>query len=294
MRTNDDDWTITSGVGRTALLVALGRALESRRSDALIDDPFAEKFVAAAGEPDLLPDAIGESARDNPAMARMLDFLVDMMAARTLRIDEAVVDANTERCRQVVILASGLDARAARLPWAPGTAVFEVDQPAVVAFKDTVLAAEGAASTSTRVGCDLRDDWLTALREEGLSETEPTIWLAEGLLPYLRGADQQRLLSTISSSAPVGSVLVFDTAPAGTELSGFDTDATVDFGVDVADLLFESSEFDAQTCLTDQGWQVTGDSIADILAAHGRGDDRDDAPTAMARAVCLSTAYRAR
>ena len=31
--------------------------------------------------------------------------------------------------RQVVLLASGLDARAYRLPWPAGTTVFEIDQP---------------------------------------------------------------------------------------------------------------------------------------------------------------------
>ncbi len=35
----------------------------------------------------------------------------------------------------MVILASGLDSRAYRLPWAKGTVVYEVDQPAVIEFK---------------------------------------------------------------------------------------------------------------------------------------------------------------
>jgi Leucine carboxyl methyltransferase len=37
--------------------------------------------------------------------------------------------------RQAVILASGLDARAYRLPWPDGTTVYEIDQPTVIEFK---------------------------------------------------------------------------------------------------------------------------------------------------------------
>lgn len=53
-RSEGDSWDIVSSVGYTALGVSAQRAVESERSDALIDDPFAKHFVLAAGEPHLI------------------------------------------------------------------------------------------------------------------------------------------------------------------------------------------------------------------------------------------------
>ncbi|MGZ8177674.1 SAM-dependent methyltransferase [Williamsia sp. SKLECPSW1] len=299
MRTNQrsdgDQWTITSSVGRTALLVALGRALETRRDDALIDDPFAESLVMAAGEDDLAPDAVVERARDDTDMSRSLEFLTDMMAARTLRIDDEIRTANTDRCRQLVLLASGLDARAARIAWAPGTTVFEVDQPAVMGFKDEVLASVGARSSASRVSvaCDLRDDWLSALRDAGFADDVPTFWLAEGLLPYLHPADQERLLSTITSVAPSGSVLQLDTTGGPIDPSDFDVDAS-GFGVTVEDLFLDTGEFDVQAWLDDHGWATTSEQVVSVLGEHGRGSGitSDERYSAMIRKVRIVTAHR--
>jgi O-methyltransferase involved in polyketide biosynthesis len=44
-----DDWDIVSGAGITALAVAAMRAMESKRDDALINDPYAENFVRRSG-----------------------------------------------------------------------------------------------------------------------------------------------------------------------------------------------------------------------------------------------------
>ncbi|MGG7614145.1 class I SAM-dependent methyltransferase, partial [Streptomyces sp. ZG43] len=39
---------VRDGVGRTALMVAAARAIETHRPDALAHDPYAEHFVRAA------------------------------------------------------------------------------------------------------------------------------------------------------------------------------------------------------------------------------------------------------
>ena len=48
--------------------------------------------------------------------------------------------------RQAVILASGLDTRAYRLPWPSGTVVFEIDQPQVIEFKSSVAGRSRRAA----------------------------------------------------------------------------------------------------------------------------------------------------
>lgn len=46
-RTSDDSWDLKTGVGTTATMVAAARAVASRQSDPVIDDPFAELLVRA-------------------------------------------------------------------------------------------------------------------------------------------------------------------------------------------------------------------------------------------------------
>ncbi|MGJ0118605.1 SAM-dependent methyltransferase [Williamsia sp. MIQD14] len=293
MRTNKDTWTITSSVGRTALLVALGRALETRRPDALISDRFADAFVRAAGDDTLTPEAIEQLVSTDPSVADSVTMLRDMMAARTLRIDTTVADATASGCAQAVILASGLDARAHRLPWAPGTPVFEVDQPAVLQFKDEVLEGLGAQTDAHRVtvACDLRDDWLGALRDAGLREDVPTVWLAEGLLPYLRAEDQESLLTTIGSVAPSGSVLVLDVPREPFEPDHADFDGAA-FGVTMDELFFDIGEFATQDWLDAHGWATTSDSLVALLSDYGRPASEKSPWTRMQQSLDLVVAHR--
>ena len=85
---------------------------------------------------------------------------------RTRFFDDFFTGATEDGVRQAVILASGLDTRAYRLPWPAGTVVYEIDQPQVIAFKTDTLADLGAAPTAERrtIAIDLRDDWPAALR----------------------------------------------------------------------------------------------------------------------------------
>lgn len=58
---------------------------------------------------------------------------------RTRFYDDYLLAAARAGCRQVVLLAAGLDTRAFRLMWPAGVTVFELDLPAVLGFKDRVL-----------------------------------------------------------------------------------------------------------------------------------------------------------
>ena len=66
-------------------------------------------------------------------------LMTDVMAVRTRFFDDFFIDAGPG-IRQAVILASGLDTRAYRLPWPAGTVVYEIDQPEVIEFKTGTLA----------------------------------------------------------------------------------------------------------------------------------------------------------
>ena len=208
-RSEGDSWDLASSVGATATMVAASRALASRDPDPLIDDRFAEPLVRAVGHPFFIRMLDGQIPLDNDDMPLTLQQRREQMAVRTRFFDDFFQAATTAGIRQAVILAAGLDARAYRLAWPTGTAVFEVDQPEVIAFKSDTLARIGAEPTAERraVGIDLRDDWPTALRDNGFDTTVPTAWIAEGLLPYLPPEAQDRLVDNITALSAPGSRL---------------------------------------------------------------------------------------
>ena len=192
-------------------MVAAGRARATRA--ALIDDPFAEPLVRAVGVDFFTRWAAGEldaADVDVPGAPWGMQRMTDLLAARTRYIDAFFSDAGDAGIRQVVILAAGLDARGYRLPWAPGTTVFEVDQPQVIEFKTATIGALGAQPTADvrAVAIDLRHDWPSALRQAGFDSAQPAAWAAEGLLGFLPPDAQDRLLDNITALSADGSRLV--------------------------------------------------------------------------------------
>ena len=294
MRTADDQWDITSSVGATALVVAAGRATESRRGDRLVDDPLAQAFVDAAGP--VLPVPDGRTAAgtvEGPVGGDDGDEWVAQAGYQGVRsrfFDEALLGAGT---RQVVLLAAGLDARALRLGWPCGTTVFEVDQPRVLGFKDEVIDSVGGTPTArrVRVPVDLRHDWPAALAAAGFDPQLPTAWLAEGLLPYLP-ADAERLLfeRVHALSAPGSRIAVEHIGGIGDRLAADPYLRSLSerlFGTDVRGLFFDEPRTeDPHTRLRRYGWRVTSRRAADVAADYGR--PLDDRIAAMGEVELLS------
>jgi methyltransferase (TIGR00027 family) len=272
MRTDGDSWDIVSSVGLTALGVATARALESASPDPLIRDDYAPLFVEAAGEPHftgLLAD---------PSAIAGTPLLYGFMGFRTKFFDEFFSSAVADGVRQAVIMAAGLDARAYRLDWPAGTTVFEVDQPKVLEFKDKVLTEHAAQPKADRraVPVDLRDDWPAALAEAGFDPDRPTVWSAEGLLPYLPGAAQDALFEQIDELSALGSRVGVESFVAGTDVKRF---ATVEskyfdknpFGdIDLSELWYDDERADPAQWLTESGWSVQTFSSAELATAYGR------------------------
>ncbi len=196
---------LPAGVGLTSLAVADARARERDRADPLFDDPFAHLFVQAAGAAFDPPDTGGLDIRAMRA---------DYVSVRTHYFDDALLTASADGCRQVVVLAAGLDTRAFRLAWPAGTRLFELDVADVLAFKEPVLARANAAPTAERhvITADLRDDWTVPLRAAGFDPSQSTAWLAEGILMYLPEADRDTLLVRLTTCSAPGSHLALEPA----------------------------------------------------------------------------------
>jgi methyltransferase (TIGR00027 family) len=192
----------------------------------------------------------------------------------------------------VVILAAGLDARAWRLPWPDGTAVYELDQAKVLEFKSTTLRNRGAHPTSrlVSVAVDLRQDWPIALQEAGFDPSIPTVWSAEGLLRYLPARAQDLLFERVQALSPSGSWLAVN-APAKEaadpdklarqreQSQRFRVAASrvLDIEVpDVDDLWYPEERTDVTDWLREHGWDASAITMGEMLARYGRNVPGDD------------------
>ncbi|MDT5163776.1 MAG: hypothetical protein QOC88_670 [Mycobacterium sp.] len=293
-RSEGDSWDITESVGATALSVAAARAVETGSDDPLIRDQFAYLLVSTAGQPWARLASSLDWIGDDDHGRRAHRLAIDYQAVRTHYFDSYFADAVAAAVRQVVILAAGLDSRAFRLEWPPGTTVYEIDQPQVVAYKTSTLESAGAAPTAQRrtVQVDLRDDWAAALTSAGFDPSQPTAWLAEGLLPYLPAEAQDRLFEILTGlSAPGSRVAVeaFTLGTADNEARRIARRARFDrmrqrlgLDINVETLTYqERDRADAADWLTEHGWHVSAVSNADEMARLGRAIPEDLAAEAF-------------
>jgi methyltransferase (TIGR00027 family) len=290
-RTDDDSWDITESVGATALGVAAARAAESDSENPLVVDPYAKVFIDAAGDgmwnmfsTGALPDELADIDSELPARMRAM---VDYMASRTVFFDDFFLAAADAGVRQAVILAAGLDARAWRLPWPDGTTVYELDQPKVLEFKSSTLEATGARPTVTLVNVpiDLRQDWPKALQEAGFDATAPSVWSAEGLLPFLPAQAQDVLFDRIQVLSAPGSRIAVEairsdflnpeTIGRQRELMQRYRAAAAKMGrTDIAsvdDLWFLEERAEVADWLRGHGWDVSVATAEELMDRHHRG-----------------------
>ena len=219
----------------------------------------------------------------------------DYQAVRTHFFDEYFENAVSAGIRQVVILAAGLDSRAYRLSWPAGTTVYEIDQPKVLEYKTGILESHGAVPAAKRcpVPVDLRDDWPTALTAAGFDRTQPTAWLAEGLLPYLPSDAQDRLFEKFTVLSAPGSqvaVEVFGMNSRSNTQRWQRMRERLGLDVNVQALTFhEPDRSDAAQWLAEHGWQVHSVNNREEMARLGRA-----VPEELADEAVRSTLLRAR
>ncbi|MEO8256426.1 MAG: SAM-dependent methyltransferase [Acidobacteriota bacterium] len=169
-------------VGLTACWIAASRALETESATPLFRDPFGRELAGDAG---FAMMSVARGAMGMPNTSGPDAYL----SIRTRFLDDALTAAVRESSiTQVVILAAGMDTRALRLDWPPGTTVYEIDRADVLDRKEEVLDQLGARPTCDRrvvIRADLAQPWREHLLGAGFDPTRPAAILAEGLLMYL-------------------------------------------------------------------------------------------------------------
>src|SRR5213594_93312 len=178
-------------VSDTARWVALYRAMESERPDALFHDPYARRLAGARGEEILASLPKGRTW----AWA---------MIVRTAVMDELILRAIArDGVGTVLNLAAGLDTRPYRLPLAPSLRWIEVDFPDVIAYKQAQLAGERPVCTLEQVGLDLTDAprRRALFTEIGGTGARQVLVVSEGLLIYLSGEEVAALADDLAAQA---------------------------------------------------------------------------------------------
>ncbi|HEY0511755.1 MAG TPA: class I SAM-dependent methyltransferase [Thermoanaerobaculia bacterium] len=177
-------------VSDTARWVAVYRAMETARPDAIFHDPFADRLAGERGR------AILGEMKHGRAYAWP-------MIVRTAVFDEIILDAvRTKKVDLVVNLAAGLDARPWRMPLPPSLHWVDVDLPGILNYKTETLKDEAPVCRYEAVTVDLRD---AAARQAlfarlGAGSTRALV-ISEGLLVYLE-PEQVAALATDLHAQP--------------------------------------------------------------------------------------------
>lgn len=162
-------------VSDTALWVAMYRATESERADALFHDPFARRLAGERGA------AIVDSLPQGHSMSWPL-------VVRTAVMDEIILRHARAGVRTVLNLAAGLDARPYRLDLPAELNWLHVDMPEMVEYFRERMQTETPRCRLNFIGADLRD---ADKRHEVFSRAAAlgeVLVVTEGLLIYLESA----------------------------------------------------------------------------------------------------------
>ena len=190
-------------VSDTAHWVAVYRAMETDRRDAIFRDPHARRLAGPRGE------AIVNGMKNGRRWAWP-------MIVRTAVMDEIILRAvNREGVRTVVNLAAGLDARPWRLDLPLKLTWFDVDLPEIQQYKREALQGERPQCQLEWVPADLADG---AARKAVLARIAatlgPALVISEGLLIYLE-REQVMALATDLAATPNLRWWLFDIASPG-------------------------------------------------------------------------------
>lgn len=167
-------------ISDTARWVAVYRARETKRNDAVFRDPFARRLAGERGENIAASMSFAEK-NSWPFVART--WLIDEVISRQVKLGTDMI----------LNLAAGLDARPYRMNLPGSLHWIEVDLPEILDYKEEILRNERPVCDLTRVRLNLSD---VRGRRELFSEvgrrSNRALVISEGLLVYL---DQDEVTS---------------------------------------------------------------------------------------------------
>jgi methyltransferase (TIGR00027 family) len=245
-----------STLAATACWTAAVRARESRREDRLFRDPWAEALAGEQGASWII-----QRPEDSTTT----------IALRTRYFDDFLEQISSlDEIRQVVLLAAGFDTRAFRLKWPAGVCVFEMDQPSVMDYKESVLQSLGATAVCERriIRKDLAGSWREALVETGFDPARPSCFLLEGFLFYLSNETETEIIDSVTLLSAPGTRLGFDVMNSAMLTSSY-TKAWVEMQAQSGAPWIGTMD-DPESFLSSRGWIAALTQAGQPEANHGR------------------------
>src|SRR5437762_8297220 len=181
-----------SSVSDTARWVAMYRAMESERSDALFHDSYARRLAGQHGEQILASMPQGRR-------------WAWPMIVRTAVMDEIVMRLVTQEGVDTVLnLAAGLDARAYRLDLPRQLHWIDVDLEGILSYKESALAGERPRCGVEFIRADLTEHAARrALFQRVGAQGKRALVISEGLLAYRKPEDVLSLAQDPAAQAPI-------------------------------------------------------------------------------------------
>lgn len=160
-------------ISDTSLWVAVYRADESDRPDAVFRDPFARKLAGERGEK--IVNAMVSGRKNSWSLV-----------ARTWLFDQFVMQHVKEGYDLVLNLASGLDTRPYRMDLPAGLVWIDADLPDIVSYMNEMMKDEMPRCKHERVAVDLADRQarLEFFRQVS-TRSKKILVVTEGLVVYL-------------------------------------------------------------------------------------------------------------
>lgn len=235
-------------VSSTAKVMAAVRACESKREDALFNDPFAEKLAGeeAMAKALALTEQHEKEGRPYPQV-------------RTRFLDDFLL-SNAKNAHQVVLLGAGLDTRAFRLDLPKQLRLYELDQEEIILYKNQILANDCPCCNRHTIATNLEESaWVDLLFKSGFQPNQPTIWILEGFLYYLTEEQAKTLIAKTNELSAVGTVLACDLINHAACNSSDDWAFMWQFGCDVPEDFF-----------AEYGWKAKAIQPNDQEGSFGR------------------------
>ncbi|MGV9796468.1 SAM-dependent methyltransferase [Mycobacterium sp. NPDC003449] len=266
-----------AGAPLTAVGVAVIRARETERDDRLYSDPYARLFVEAAERAYLDPTAPAGSAETWASVRRLAEVMYENRTFGVRITDDGLLRAAAEGRTQIVLLGAGLDTHAFRLPWPRPVQLFEIDLPALFAFKEPVLARTGAKPVCARhvIPADLSaDEWPNALVDSGFQPGIATHWVDHALMTLPVDTARAGVRALTELSAP-GSRYGFPVMPRdGYRKTLRSVDGAEDLYRGVPNIERGLGE-DAREWLEGIGWTTTFQPTSELIRDYPRAPRAD-------------------
>jgi methyltransferase (TIGR00027 family) len=239
-----------SNVSDTARWVAVYRAMETARPDALFRDPYAQLLAGERGQ--AIAAFMPRQARNGWPMI-----------ARTKLMDDAIMATIQRGCDCVVNLAAGFDTRPYRLPVPPSLQWIEADFPALTEEKEQLLKDAEPRCQLRRIKVDLADSSARiAMLKEAVGASGNVLVITEGLLVYLDEAQVRSLASDLAAQAGVRGWILDLASPALLKMM------EKSMGPQLANAPMKFGPANGVAFFEDLGWRAT--HVQSVLRAAAR------------------------